>query len=328
MALWTSEGLEFILCFQGIKTGQCVVFNTTHNTCEIRSWCPVESGSAPTRPLLAQATNFTLFIKNTVTFSKFNFSKTNALDTWDATYFKHCRYDPHSNPYCPVFRIGDLVTAAGGDFNDLALLRCAVCRVALWASVSTGIVTWMTGALTAGPTTLSSCRRGATTSGQPVTGGRPQVWRHAACSSCMESASISSLLGRQGNSGSYLQPSQWALAQPGWVWSPSSVTCCCCMWIEKPISTGGQSMRKQKPQRRPATLHGPNQTSFDTHEPGFPTIFVSAPAPTSATAGILTPMQSGPVCVLTPTCLLVPEDCSHSCCGVGRVRVLTWETQG
>ncbi|XP_073916609.1 P2X purinoceptor 6 isoform X3 [Castor canadensis] len=285
----------------GIKTGQCVVFNTTHNTCEIRSWCPVESGSAPT---------------------------TNALDTWDATYFKHCRYDPHSNPYCPVFRIGDLVTAAGGDFNDLALLRCAVCRVALWASVSTGIVTWMTGALTAGPTTLSSCRRGATTSGQPVTGGRPQVWRHAACSSCMESASISSLLGRQGNSGSYLQPSQWALAQPGWVWSPSSVTCCCCMWIEKPISTGGQSMRKQKPQRRPATLHGPNQTSFDTHEPGFPTIFVSAPAPTSATAGILTPMQSGPVCVLTPTCLLVPEDCSHSCCGVGRVRVLTWETQG
>ncbi|XP_073916611.1 P2X purinoceptor 6 isoform X6 [Castor canadensis] len=110
----------------GIKTGQCVVFNTTHNTCEIRSWCPVESGSAPTRPLLAQATNFTLFIKNTVTFSKFNFSKTNALDTWDATYFKHCRYDPHSNPYCPVFRIGDLVTAAGGDFNDLALLGGAV----------------------------------------------------------------------------------------------------------------------------------------------------------------------------------------------------------
>ncbi|XP_073916613.1 P2X purinoceptor 6 isoform X10 [Castor canadensis] len=83
----------------GIKTGQCVVFNTTHNTCEIRSWCPVESGSAPT---------------------------TNALDTWDATYFKHCRYDPHSNPYCPVFRIGDLVTAAGGDFNDLALLGGAV----------------------------------------------------------------------------------------------------------------------------------------------------------------------------------------------------------
>ncbi|XP_052596011.1 P2X purinoceptor 6 isoform X2 [Peromyscus californicus insignis] len=78
------------------------------------------------KPLLVQAKNFTLFIKNTVTFSKFNFSKTNALDTWDSTYFKHCRYDPHSSPYCPVFRIGDLVAMAGGDFEDLALLGGAV----------------------------------------------------------------------------------------------------------------------------------------------------------------------------------------------------------
>uniref|UniRef100_A0A8C8U1H0 Purinergic receptor P2X, ligand-gated ion channel, 6 n=1 Tax=Peromyscus maniculatus bairdii TaxID=230844 RepID=A0A8C8U1H0_PERMB len=79
----------------GIKTGQCVVFNGTHRTCEIWSWCPVEHGAVP---------------------------RTNALDTWDSTYFKHCRYDPHSSPYCPVFRIGDLVAMAGGDFEDLALL--------------------------------------------------------------------------------------------------------------------------------------------------------------------------------------------------------------
>ncbi|ERE76325.1 P2X purinoceptor 6 [Cricetulus griseus] len=83
----------------GIKTGQCVVFNGTHRTCEIWSWCPVESGAVP---------------------------RTNALDTWDSTYFKHCRYDPHSSPYCPVFRIGDLVAMAGGDFEDLALLGGAV----------------------------------------------------------------------------------------------------------------------------------------------------------------------------------------------------------
>ncbi|KAI5929809.1 P2X purinoceptor 6 [Manis javanica] len=110
----------------GIKTGQCVVFNDTHRTCEIQAWCPVESGSVPTKPLLIQAENFTLFIKNTVTFSKFNFSKSNALETWDTTYFKRCRYDPHSSPYCPVFRIGDLVAAAGGVFEDLALLGGAV----------------------------------------------------------------------------------------------------------------------------------------------------------------------------------------------------------
>ncbi|XP_052510947.1 P2X purinoceptor 6 isoform X2 [Budorcas taxicolor] len=106
----------------GIKTGQCVVFNATHRTCEIRGWCPVESGAAPVKPLLLQAENFTLFIKNTVTFSKFNFSKSNALDTQDPTYFKLCRYDPRSSPTCPVFRIGDLVAAAGGVFEDLALL--------------------------------------------------------------------------------------------------------------------------------------------------------------------------------------------------------------
>ncbi|KAM9746650.1 P2X purinoceptor 6 isoform 3-T3 [Dama dama] len=110
----------------GIKTGQCVVFNGTHRTCEIRGWCPVESGAAPVKPLLLQAENFTLFIKNTVTFSKFNFSKSNALDTQDPTYFKLCRYDPRSSPACPVFRIGDLVAAAGGVFEDLALLGGAV----------------------------------------------------------------------------------------------------------------------------------------------------------------------------------------------------------
>ncbi|XP_077806862.1 P2X purinoceptor 6 isoform X17 [Macaca mulatta] len=106
----------------GVKTGQCVVFNGTHRTCEIWSWCPVESGVVPSRPLLAQAQNFTLFIKNTVTFSKFNFSKSNALETWDPTYFKYCRYEPQLSPYCPVFRIGDLVAEAGGNFEDLALL--------------------------------------------------------------------------------------------------------------------------------------------------------------------------------------------------------------
>ncbi|XP_033614557.1 P2X purinoceptor 6 isoform X1 [Fukomys damarensis] len=110
----------------GIKTGQCVVFNGTHRTCEIQSWCPVENGAVSARPLLIQAENFTLLIKNTVTFSKFNFSKANFLDTWDTAYFKQCHYDSLSSPYCPVFRIGDLVAAAGGDFEDLALMGGAV----------------------------------------------------------------------------------------------------------------------------------------------------------------------------------------------------------
>nr|XP_051696991.1 P2X purinoceptor 6 isoform X2 [Oryctolagus cuniculus] len=126
---WTDEDCpegETGTYSHGIKTGQCVVFNGTHKTCEIWGWCPVEGDTVPKRPLLVQAENFTLFIKNTVTFSKFDFSKSNALETWDTNYFKHCRYHPHSSPYCPVFRIGDLVAEAGGDFEDLALLGGSV----------------------------------------------------------------------------------------------------------------------------------------------------------------------------------------------------------
>ncbi|KFV20526.1 P2X purinoceptor 6, partial [Tauraco erythrolophus] len=106
----------------GIKTGKCVMFNTTHSTCEIYGWCPVENNTLPRKPLLAEAENFTLFIKNTVHFTKFNFSKCNTLQTNDPTYFKSCTYDPFFSPSCPVFRVRDMVEAAGETFEDLALL--------------------------------------------------------------------------------------------------------------------------------------------------------------------------------------------------------------
>ncbi|XP_064890073.1 P2X purinoceptor 6 isoform X5 [Columba livia] len=107
---------------RGIKTGKCVMFNTTHSTCEIYGWCPVENSTLPRKPLLAEAENFTLFIKNTVHFTKFNFSKCNTLQTNDPTYFKTCLYDSFFSPFCPVFRVRDMVEAAGETFGDLALL--------------------------------------------------------------------------------------------------------------------------------------------------------------------------------------------------------------
>uniref|UniRef100_F7AWH5 Uncharacterized protein n=1 Tax=Equus caballus TaxID=9796 RepID=F7AWH5_HORSE len=76
--------------------GNCgVIFNGTHRTCEIWAWCPLENDTMPV---------------------------STALETWDTTYFKHCSYDPRFCPYCPVFRIRDLVAMAGGIFEDLALL--------------------------------------------------------------------------------------------------------------------------------------------------------------------------------------------------------------
>ncbi|XP_051829220.1 P2X purinoceptor 6 isoform X7 [Antechinus flavipes] len=106
----------------GIKTGKCVPFNSSYQTCEIWGWCPVESGPVPRKPQLLESQNFTLFIKNSITFPKFNFLKANTLETRDGGYFKRCRYHALASPLCPVFRVGDVVAAAGGDFEDLALL--------------------------------------------------------------------------------------------------------------------------------------------------------------------------------------------------------------
>ncbi|XP_031804915.1 P2X purinoceptor 6 [Sarcophilus harrisii] len=154
----------------GIKTGKCVPFNSSYQTCEIWGWCPVESGPVPRKPQLLESQNFTLLIKNSITFPKFNFLtallgppapssaappvwelgrilgsqapvsaglvppssrspsdplpslRANTLETRDGGYFKRCRYHAQASPLCPVFRVGDVVAAAGGDFEDLALL--------------------------------------------------------------------------------------------------------------------------------------------------------------------------------------------------------------
>ncbi|XP_066055615.1 P2X purinoceptor 6 isoform X5 [Chamaea fasciata] len=116
----------------GIKTGKCLKFNATHSTCEIYGWCPVENGTLPRKSLLAEAENFTLFIKNTVHFTKFNFSKCNTLQTTDPNYFKSCTYDPVFNTFCPVFRVRDLVEAAGENFGDLALLGGSIRVLIEW----------------------------------------------------------------------------------------------------------------------------------------------------------------------------------------------------
>ncbi|XP_077043809.1 P2X purinoceptor 6 isoform X3 [Agelaius phoeniceus] len=117
---------------RGIKTGKCLMFNATHSTCEIYGWCPVENSTLPRKPLLAEAENFTLFIKNTVHFTKFNFSKCNTLQTSDPSYFKSCTYDPIFNPSCPVFRVRDIVEAAGENFGDLALLGGSIRVLIEW----------------------------------------------------------------------------------------------------------------------------------------------------------------------------------------------------
>ncbi|XP_017268032.1 P2X purinoceptor 5 isoform X2 [Kryptolebias marmoratus] len=108
---------ESVIAGNGIKTGLCL--NST-GTCEIHAWCPVEHSKRPLEPLLNEAENFTIYIKNFIRFPKFEFSKSNVLETSDESYLKTCSYEKENHPYCPIFRLRDLVSSTGHDFQDMA----------------------------------------------------------------------------------------------------------------------------------------------------------------------------------------------------------------
>ncbi|GAA6218399.1 P2X purinoceptor 5 isoform X2 [Lates japonicus] len=109
---------ETVIAGHGIKTGLCL--NST-GTCEIYAWCPIEYSKRPAEPLLSEAENFTIYIKNFIRFPKFEFSKSNVLETSDEGYLKRCTYDSENHPYCPIFRLGDLVSWTNHDFQDMAV---------------------------------------------------------------------------------------------------------------------------------------------------------------------------------------------------------------
>nr|XP_006138748.1 P2X purinoceptor 5 isoform X1 [Pelodiscus sinensis] len=111
---------EAVIAGNGVKTGRCLKARSNINgTCEILAWCPVEKKFKPKKPLLASAENFTVYIKNSIRFPKFKFSKTNVLNTDDDSYLKTCRYGAQ-HLYCPIFHLGKLVSWAGSDFQKMA----------------------------------------------------------------------------------------------------------------------------------------------------------------------------------------------------------------
>uniref|UniRef100_A0A4W4ELQ3 P2X purinoceptor n=1 Tax=Electrophorus electricus TaxID=8005 RepID=A0A4W4ELQ3_ELEEL len=120
----------FVFCpGSGVKTGHCM--NNT-GTCEIHGWCPIERSHEPMEPMLEKAENFTIYIKNFIRFPKFDFSKSNVLGTTNNTYLKTCTYDEVHHPYCPIFRVGDLVRWTGHRFQEMAVKGGAVGVVIDW----------------------------------------------------------------------------------------------------------------------------------------------------------------------------------------------------
>ncbi|XP_059719562.1 P2X purinoceptor 4 isoform X1 [Haemorhous mexicanus] len=106
----------------GIQTGECVPYNNSIKTCEVFAWCPVEDDYHIPKPaFLREAENFTLLVKNNIWYRKFNFSKRNILPTINSTYLKNCIYDAQTDPFCPIFRLGKIVEAAGQDFQEMAV---------------------------------------------------------------------------------------------------------------------------------------------------------------------------------------------------------------
>uniref|UniRef100_A0A8C9WJL0 P2X purinoceptor n=1 Tax=Scleropages formosus TaxID=113540 RepID=A0A8C9WJL0_SCLFO len=124
---------ETVLAGHGIKSGRCLKkhWNST-GTCEIYGWCPVERGSQPEVPLLGRAENFTVYIKNFIRFPRFEFSKSNVLNTTDDQYLKKCLYDRTQHPYCPIFRLGDLVSWAGHSFQNMAVAGGSIGVIIEW----------------------------------------------------------------------------------------------------------------------------------------------------------------------------------------------------
>ncbi|NXP83216.1 P2RX3 protein, partial [Ramphastos sulfuratus] len=58
----------------GFLTGRCIPYNGTLRACEIRGWCPAEVDTVDV-PIMMEAENFTLFIKNSIRFPLFGFEK-------------------------------------------------------------------------------------------------------------------------------------------------------------------------------------------------------------------------------------------------------------
>ncbi|XP_057601897.1 P2X purinoceptor 2 isoform X2 [Hippopotamus amphibius kiboko] len=104
----------------GLRTGRCIpYYHGSSKTCEVSGWCPVEDGASVSQFLGKMAPNFTILIKNSIHYPKFQFSKGNIENQKDG-YLKHCTFHEVSDLYCPIFKLGYIVEQAGENFTELA----------------------------------------------------------------------------------------------------------------------------------------------------------------------------------------------------------------
>ncbi|MED6231403.1 hypothetical protein ATANTOWER_028331 [Ataeniobius toweri] len=95
----------------GIITGVC---NTSCGSCEIEGWCPAENDQVQIEPM-AEFVNFTIYIKNSIRFPLFSVTRGN----FDST-IKNCTNNKLTDPFCPIFRVGDILTEVNQNVTTLA----------------------------------------------------------------------------------------------------------------------------------------------------------------------------------------------------------------
>lgn len=85
----------------------------------------MEDGASVSQFLGKMAPNFTILIKNSIHYPKFQFSKGN-IENRGTGYLKRCTFDEVSHLYCPIFKLGFIVEQAGENFTELAHWVCQV----------------------------------------------------------------------------------------------------------------------------------------------------------------------------------------------------------
>ncbi|XP_051506152.1 P2X purinoceptor 3a isoform X2 [Myxocyprinus asiaticus] len=117
----TKSGLNF---GNGIVTGTCLInnssnINNTKGHCEIQGWCPAENDRVPVS-VMEGVEDFTIFIKNSVRFPLFNVTRGNFPSSINETYIKNCRHDPIHHPFCPIFKLGDILKHINQYLSNIA----------------------------------------------------------------------------------------------------------------------------------------------------------------------------------------------------------------
>ncbi|GAV00368.1 hypothetical protein RvY_11229-2 [Ramazzottius varieornatus] len=115
----------------GVRTGTC---NNATSTCDIRAWCPVEKDVEPQSPVLQGTEDFTVLVKNQIFFPKFRVRRRNILDGFakNASYLDSCLYHPSADPFCPIFRLGDIIALAQENYSTIAVKGAVIGFVIEW----------------------------------------------------------------------------------------------------------------------------------------------------------------------------------------------------